>query len=112
MYSSDMELPCRLVHDRVASENATTYNLDDYYADPKSVPRLSDEERLRLLRQAGSAGTATGAGPAAPSMLPQQGEGNCYRFFSGGGSMEEQETPTEGKEQASHADYSRLQNRT
>ena len=82
MYSSDMELPCRLVHDRVASENATTYNLDDYYADPKSVPRLSDEERLRLLRQAGSAGTATEAGPAgpagpvAPSMLPLLGEGN------------------------------------
>ena len=65
--------------------HATTYNLDDYYADPKSVPRLSDEERLRFLRQAGSAGTATGAGPAAPSMLPQQGEGNCYQFFSGGG---------------------------
>lgn len=56
--------------------HATTYDLDDYYADPKSVPRLSDEERLCLLRQAGSAGTATGAGtaePVAPSMLPQQG---------------------------------------
>jgi hypothetical protein len=56
--------------------HATTYDLDDYYADPKSVPHLSDEERLRLLRQAGSAGTATGAGttePVAPSMLLQQG---------------------------------------
>jgi hypothetical protein len=58
--------------------HATTYDLDNYYADLKSVPRLSDEERLRLLRQAGSASTATGAGaaePVAPSMLPQQGRG-------------------------------------
>ncbi len=40
--------------------HATTYDLDNYYADPKSVPRLSDEERLCLLYQAGSGGTATG----------------------------------------------------
>jgi hypothetical protein len=55
--------------------HATTYDLDNYYADPKSVPRLSDEERLCLLCQAGSGGAATGAGPVAPSMLPQQGRG-------------------------------------
>lgn len=52
--------------------HATTYDLDNYYADLKSVPRLSDEERLRLLRQAGSAGTATGAELVAPSMLPSK----------------------------------------
>ena len=45
--------------------HATTYDLDNYYADLKSVPRLSDEERLRFLRQAGTAELV------APSMLPQ-----------------------------------------
>lgn len=32
--------------------HSTTYDLDNYYADLKRVPRLSDEQRLRLLRQA------------------------------------------------------------
>ena len=31
--------------------HSTTYDLDDYYADLKRMPRLSDEERLSLLRQ-------------------------------------------------------------